>query len=81
MSVITIDASKALTIAQTAKKSTIEKLIAETDYKALKHADGALTDNEYATTKVYRANLRAAYNSVEAATTVAAVDAVTIPTE
>lgn len=79
MNVITIDVSKALAIAQAAKKVTIEKLIAETDYKALKHADGALTDDEYATTKAYRANLRAAYNAVEACTTVAEVDAVTIP--
>jgi hypothetical protein len=74
-------AEEVLAAAKTAKEATIKTLLAETDYKALKHSDGAITDDEYASTKTYRAALRTAYNSVEAATTVAEVDAVTMPTK
>lgn len=47
----------------------IERLKAElasTDYKCLKYVDGALTDEEYAEVKAYRAELRARINKLEA---------------
>lgn len=47
----------------------IERLKAElsaTDYKCLKYVDGALTDEEYAEVKAYRAELRARINELEA---------------
>lgn len=47
----------------------IERLKAElsaTDYKCLKYVDGALTDEEYAEVKAYRAELRAKINKLEA---------------
>lgn len=37
-----------------------------TDYKCLKYVDGALTDEEYAEVKAYRAELRARINELEA---------------
>lgn len=46
----------------------IERLKAElsaTDYKCLKYVDGALTDEEYAEVKAYRASLRARINELE----------------
>ena len=47
----------------------IERLkgeLASTDYKCLKYVDGALTDEEYAEVKAYRAELRARINKLEA---------------
>lgn len=47
----------------------IERLKGElsaTDYKCLKYVDGALTDEEYAEVKAYRAELRARINELEA---------------
>lgn len=46
----------------------IEQLKAElsaTDYKCLKYVDGALTEEEYAEVKKYRANLREQINQLE----------------
>ena len=46
----------------------VERLKAElatTDYKCLKYVDGALTDEEYAEVKEYRANLREQINQLE----------------
>lgn len=40
--------------------------LASTDYKCLKYVDGALTDEEYAEVKAYRAELRARINELEA---------------
>ena len=48
----------------------IERLKAElsaTDYKCLKYVDGALSDEEYAEVKAYRASLRARINELERA--------------
>lgn len=47
----------------------IERLkgeLASTDYKCLKYVDGALTDEEYAEVREYRAELRARINKLEA---------------
>lgn len=46
----------------------VERLKAElsaTDYKCLKYVDGALSDEEYAEIKAYRASLRARINELE----------------
>lgn len=48
----------------------IERLkteLASTDYKCLKYVDGALTEEEYAEVKAYRASLRARINELERA--------------
>lgn len=41
--------------------------LASTDYKCLKYVDGALTEQEYAEVKAYRASLRARINELERA--------------
>lgn len=43
----------------------LKQLLTSTDYKALKHADGALSDEEYATTKAQRQELRNKINELE----------------
>lgn len=49
------------------KQEEIERLKAElasTDYKCLKYVDGALSDEEYAEVRAYRAELRAKINEL-----------------
>lgn len=41
-------------------------LLSQSDYKALKHADGALTDAEYEETRLKRAEFREKINELEA---------------
>lgn len=41
------------------------QLLTNTDYKALKHADGAITDEEYATTKAERQEWRDRINELQ----------------
>lgn len=43
----------------------LKQLLASTDYKALKHADGALTDEEYEPTRLERQELRDKINIFE----------------
>lgn len=43
-----------------------KQLLSQTDYIALKHLDGALTDAEYEETKVLRALYRSKINELEA---------------
>lgn len=43
-----------------------KQLLAQTDYKALKHADGALTDEEWEPVRAFRAEMRAKINACEA---------------
>lgn len=43
----------------------LKLLLASTDYKALKHADGALTDEEYEETRLERQELRDKINILE----------------
>lgn len=45
----------------------LQQLLAATDYKALKHADGALTDEEYEPTRAQRAEYRQQINDLQAA--------------
>lgn len=41
-------------------------LLTQSDYKALKHADGAMSEEEYQETKEERSEYRAAINDLEA---------------
>lgn len=44
----------------------LQQLLAGTDYKALKHADGVLTDKEYEPTRQLRIDYRQKINDLEA---------------
>ncbi len=44
----------------------LKQLLDASDYKALKHADGALTDEEYEATRVQRQGFRDQINALEA---------------
>lgn len=46
--------------------TALRMLLNQTDYKCLKHSDGALTDEEYAEAKAQRAAWRAKINELEA---------------
>ena len=43
----------------------LKEQLADTDYKAIKHAEGWLTDEEYAPTKAQRQQWRARINELE----------------
>lgn len=44
----------------------LQQLLAATDYKALKHADGVMSDEEYEDTRQLRINYRRQINDLEA---------------
>ena len=46
--------------------NALEQLLAQTDYLALKHVDGALTDEEYASAKADRQSWRDRINELQA---------------
>ena len=48
-----------------AEINACKNLLEQTDYKALKHSDGALTDEEYEPVKAQRAVLRERINQLE----------------
>lgn len=55
-------------VAEQLRLAEIERLkeqLAATDYKAIKHAEGWLTDEEYATTKAQRQQWRERINELE----------------
>ena len=76
-----VPASTLLTNAKTEKENQIKRLLAKTDYKAIKWSEGCLTDEQYAETKAYREALRTAYNEIELASTLTAVNSIIIPVE
>lgn len=43
----------------------LKQILAQSDYKALKHADGALTDEEYEPIRLERQKLRDKINALE----------------
>lgn len=45
--------------------AALKQLLAQTDYKALKHADGVLSDADYKETREYRQKLRDKINELE----------------
>lgn len=44
----------------------LKQLLTNSDYKALKYAEGELSEAEYAEVREYRSNLRAKINELEA---------------
>jgi hypothetical protein len=50
---------------QFARKKELKKYLKDTDYRALKYADGAYTEEEYAPYKAARAAARAEINKIE----------------
>lgn len=48
-----------------AEINALQQLLAKSDYKALKHADGALTDDEYAAAKAERQGFRDRINVLQ----------------
>jgi hypothetical protein len=42
-----------------------QNLLSQTDYKALKHSEGLITDADYAETKAFRQGLRDKINACE----------------
>lgn len=48
------------------KIAGLKQILTSTDYKALKHADGVLSDAEYEETKQFRQSLRDQINELEA---------------
>ena len=58
------------------KVDRVERLLAATDYKALKVADGALSSKEYAPWKKLRAHWRETVNKMQACKTVEELDAI-----
>ena len=66
-----------LAAAKTEKLSALRQLLTATDYKAIKFAEGAMTAAEFEPVRLQRQAWREAYNTIEAADNIAAVNAVT----
>ena len=60
--------------------STLKSLLAQTDYEAIKYAEGVTTAAQFANLKAAREAWRTAINSIQVATTVDEVNAVTYST-
>lgn len=71
----------ALSQAQNTKISKIDALLKQTDYEAIKYAEGIITADQYTNLKAARIAWRTAINTIQACTTIAAVDAVTYSTD
>ena len=70
-----------LVAVQNAKIAILQGLLTKTDYQAIKYAEGIINATQYANLKVARAAWRAAINTIQACTTVDAVNAVTYSTD
>ena len=66
--------------AKTAKELQIKSLLLATDHEAIKYAEGQLTTTQYTSMKLAREAWRASIRSIEACTTVSAVNAVNYST-
>lgn len=58
------------------KLTALQKLLTDTDYKAIKYAEGALTEDEYMPIRLSRQQWREAYNAIESATTLEEINTV-----
>lgn len=74
------DAEK-LVAAQDSKIAALQGLLKKTDYEAIKYAEGIITADNFANLKTAREAWRTAINSIQACTTVDAVNAVTYSTD
>ena len=45
--------------------TALKQLLTNSDYKAIKHSEGLISDTEYAEVKTYRENLRTQINQLE----------------
>ncbi len=70
-----------LTVAKNTKMMELQGLLNQTDYQTIKYAEGAITAEQYADLKVQRTAWRAAYNAVQSAVTLDALNAITYSTE
>lgn len=69
--------TKTLVEVQAAAISELKSFLTKTDYQAIKFLEGELTVDKYASTKTLRETWRVAINTIQAATTVEEVEAVT----
>lgn len=74
-------AAAALAAAKVTAEAPIKALLSDTDYETIKYAEGEITATQYSALKSARAAWRTAIRSIEAATTVDAVSAVTYSTD
>lgn len=71
-------AAEILEKAKDNKLIAIKTKIAETDYKAIKFAEGAMTAEEFEPVKKERQSFRAAYNAIKACTTKEELETITL---
>ena len=69
-------AAEILAATKKEKLAALRQLLNSTDYKAIKYAEGALTAEEYEPTRLQRQAWRDAYNKIEIAETMSAVEIV-----
>ena len=74
-------AATILAQAKITAETPIKSLLSDTDYEAIKYAEGEITVEQYSALKSARAAWRTAIRSIEACTTVDAVSAVTYSTD
>jgi hypothetical protein len=70
-----------LTVVKNTKLIELQGLLHQTDYQAIKYAEGALTDDQYSYLKKQRESWRSSYNAIQSSLTLDAVNAVTYSTE
>ena len=78
--IVETDDEKLIGIKNT-KLIELQELLSQTDYQAIKYAEGAITAEQYADLKVQRTAWRAAYNAVQSAVTLDALNAITYSME
>lgn len=66
---------------KSSKLSEIQSLLTQTDYQAIKFAEGIINEEQYNSLKTLRESWRSAYNSIQSALTLDAVNAVTYSTD
>ena len=80
LSIVTYTPTKTLAEMQETKTAKLRELLAQTDYEAIKYAEGVITADKFANLKTAREAWRTAINSIQDATTVEEVTAVTYST-
>lgn len=81
ITIITQTDAEKLAAAQDSKTAILKALLTRTDYQSNKHADGVITDAQYKALNTRREEWRAAIRTIEACTTVDAVNAVAYSTD
>lgn len=73
-------AAEKLVTAQDSNVAILQELLKQTDYEAIKYAEGVTTAAQFANLKAAREAWRTAINSIQGATTVEEINAVTYST-